>query len=68
MRLGHHARAARENAGLTLEEVAHRAGMHVRHWQKIEAGEVNATLRTLARVADALEVDPTRLLRPVSPR
>ena len=67
-RLGHHARAARESAGLTLEEIAHRAGMHARHWQKIEAGEVNVTLRTIARVADALKIDAVRLLRPVQPR
>jgi hypothetical protein len=37
--------------------------MHWRHWQKIESGEVNATLRTLARVGAALGVDPAELLR-----
>ena len=55
-------RQLRDRAGLTLEEAGHRAAMHWRHWQKIEAGEVNATLRTLARVSDVLQVDPRDLL------
>ena len=37
--------------------------MHWRHWQKIEAGHTNLTLFTLVRVADALDVDPSELLR-----
>ncbi|MBI4702179.1 MAG: helix-turn-helix transcriptional regulator [Deltaproteobacteria bacterium] len=53
---------ARQAAGLTLEEAADRAGMHWRHWQKIEAGEVNATLRTLARLAGALGTPAGALL------
>lgn len=36
--------------------------MHWRHWQKIEAGEVNATLHTLSRLCDALSVDVRDLL------
>jgi hypothetical protein len=41
--------------------------MHWRHWQKIEAGEVNATLQTLVRIADALHVDPVDLVRDPPP-
>jgi hypothetical protein len=37
--------------------------MHWRHWQKLEAEEVNATLRTLARLGDALGTSPDDLLR-----
>jgi transcriptional regulator with XRE-family HTH domain len=48
--------------GLTLEEAAHRADLHWRHWQKLEAGEVSPTLRTLARLAETLRVDPRDLL------
>jgi transcriptional regulator with XRE-family HTH domain len=47
---------------LTLEEIAHRATLHWRHWQKVEAGEVNLTLATLVRLASALDVEPARLL------
>lgn len=55
-------RRIRQEKKLTLEDVAHRAGMHWRHWQKVEAGEVNATLRTLARLSAALGVEPASLL------
>ena len=37
--------------------------MHWRHWQKIEAGEVGITLRTLAKLSVALGVEPFELLR-----
>ena len=33
-----------------------------RHVQKIEAGEVNVTLRTLSKLATALSTDPLELL------
>lgn len=52
----------REGSGLTLEQAAERAGMYWRHWQKVEAGEVNATLRTLERLAAALGVDAGALI------
>ena len=47
---------------MTLEKAAEYGNMHWRHWQKIEAGEANTTLRTLARLASALEVDPSELI------
>lgn len=61
-KLASNVRRIREDRGLTLEEAGHRAGMHWRHWQKIEAGEVNATLRTLSRVAVVLGASPAELL------
>lgn len=60
--LAQNARTAREAAGLTLEEAAHRAGIHWRHWQKVEAAEVNTTLKTLARLAEVLDVSAAELL------
>jgi transcriptional regulator with XRE-family HTH domain len=39
--------------GLTVEAAAERANLDRRHWQKVEAGETNATLRTLARLSRA---------------
>ena len=61
--LGVNVRALRTAALLTVQGAAKRAGMHWRHWQKIEAGEINATLFTLQRLAHALNVTPDELLR-----
>jgi transcriptional regulator with XRE-family HTH domain len=46
----------RGTLGLTVETAAERADLDRRHWQKVEAGEANATLRTLARLSRALHV------------
>jgi transcriptional regulator with XRE-family HTH domain len=61
-KLAANVRRLREDAKLTLEEAAHRAGLHWRHWQKVEAGEVNLTLATLVRLSGALDVEPARLV------
>jgi transcriptional regulator with XRE-family HTH domain len=55
-KLARNVRALRTPRELSLEEVAHEAGMHWRHWQKVEAGEVGITLRTLAKLAVGLGV------------
>lgn len=47
---------------LTQEDVADAAGLAIRHYQKLEAGEVNVTLRTLVRVAEVLRVQVNELL------
>ena len=46
----------RETLGLTVEEAAERGAVDRRQWQRVEAGETNATLRTLARLSRALDV------------
>lgn len=61
-RVAQNVRRMRTAAGLTIEVAAERAGLDARHWQKIEAAETSATLRTLARLADAFAVDPGMLL------
>ena len=60
--LAQNVRRLRHERGLTLEAASDLAGVNSRHFQKLEAGEVNATLRTLARLADALGVRPEQLL------
>jgi hypothetical protein len=45
-----------------MEESAHRAHLHGRHWQKVEAGEVNLTLGTLSRIAEVLDITVAELL------
>ena len=49
-------RRRRIGLGLTQEDFAERANLDVRHVQKIEAGDVNLTLRTLSVVAKALRL------------
>jgi transcriptional regulator with XRE-family HTH domain len=49
--------AVREGLGLTQEEAADRAGIDYKRWQRLESGSVNPTLRTLLRVAEALETN-----------
>ncbi len=55
-------RAMRKTNGMTQEELAGRAALSPRHIQKLEAGEVNATLGTLALLAFALHTEPDKLL------
>jgi transcriptional regulator with XRE-family HTH domain len=63
-RLAAHLRRLRTARGHTQEQTAARAGLNLRHYQKCEAGEINATLRTLERLAAALGVDPRDLVTP----
>ena len=54
----------RARAGWTQEQAAERARMNPRHYQKLEEGSVNATLRTLERLCLAFSVDVRDLLKP----
>jgi transcriptional regulator with XRE-family HTH domain len=62
-RLATNIRLLRRARELSQEELSSAAGLAVRHLQKIEAGEVNFTLKTLASLAAALDVDPQVLLQ-----
>ena len=57
MELGNRIRTARHTAGLTQERVAFLADIDYKRYQRVEAGEVNVTLRTLVRIADAIGAD-----------
>jgi transcriptional regulator with XRE-family HTH domain len=46
----------RGTLGLTIEAAAERGDLAPRQWCRIESGESNATLSTLARLARALGV------------
>jgi len=61
-RLRANLRALRLAASLTVKDAAARAKMNLRHWQKVESGEVNVTLQTLSRLGEALDVDPADLI------
>lgn len=47
----------RAAAGLTQDEVAGRAGLDIAQYRKIENGQTNASIKTVARVAAALGLD-----------
>jgi transcriptional regulator with XRE-family HTH domain len=59
-RLGAKVRARRAAAGLNLKHAAERAEIHWGQWRRLEAGELNLTLATLVRVAEALDLVPRR--------
>ena len=49
-------RRLRANLQWTQEQAAEASDVAVRHFQKIEAGDVNVTVATLVRVAKAFRV------------
>jgi len=53
----------REVLGLSQEELAHRAGLHRTYISDIERGARNPSLKTLSRLADALEISTSDLIR-----
>jgi transcriptional regulator with XRE-family HTH domain len=57
-------RDERRARGWTQEQAAERCGYFPRHYQKLEAAELNVTLATLERLAEAFDVDAGVLLRP----
>ena len=61
-RIATNVRATRQKLGLSQKGAAEAAEMHWRHWQKVEAAEVNVTAETLVRLGAALRTDPSRLL------
>ncbi|WP_447979982.1 helix-turn-helix domain-containing protein [Candidatus Nitrospira bockiana] len=56
MRVGRRIRLLRLHAGLTQEQLGERAGLHPTYLGGIERGERNVSLKTLAKVASALQV------------
>lgn len=60
--LGTRLREYREARGLSVTEVARRAGISRRHVTEAEAGRANLTVTRLAALAEALEVRPGSLI------
>jgi transcriptional regulator with XRE-family HTH domain len=55
-------REARIALGMTQEDVANLADMHVTNYGRIERGEANSELHTIVRIATALDADPGTLM------
>lgn len=61
--VGANIRRAREARGLPQDELAHRAEVHVTYLSGVETGKRNITMNVLERIAGALGVDETELVR-----
>lgn len=59
---GHRVRAARQAQGKSLETLAEGSALHWSFVSRIERGQGNLTLRSLLRLAIALDVDPGTLV------
>lgn len=55
-------RAARHAQGKSLESLAEGSALHWSFVSRVERGQGNVTLRSLLRLAEALEVDPADLV------
>ena len=62
MAFGRRLRALRQERGLSQEQLAHLAGLDRTYVSSCEAGRRNATIKTLERLATALEIDPSALV------
>ena len=67
-RLGANMRELRLAAKLTQLQASERAGLDIRHFQKIETAATNPTLTSIARVAFGLDVDISALFKLARPR
>jgi transcriptional regulator with XRE-family HTH domain len=63
-RLATSVRRLRSERSWTQEQAAEAAGLNPRHYQKIEEGTVNTTLRTLELLCRGFSVDVVELLKP----
>jgi transcriptional regulator with XRE-family HTH domain len=61
--LGRNVREARRRAGMSQEQLAFEAGMKRSYVSDLERGTRNPSLRAIGRLATALEVEPSDLLR-----
>ncbi|MGE3537841.1 MAG: helix-turn-helix domain-containing protein [Candidatus Tectimicrobiota bacterium] len=62
--LGATIRHYRRYRGLTQRALAERTGLNVTYVGEVERGVRNLSVLTLLRIADALQLRPSRLLRP----
>jgi transcriptional regulator with XRE-family HTH domain len=61
-RVGVNLRRAREELGLSQEDLADRAGLHRTYLSGVERGVRNPTVTVLEKIAKALKVKPSSLL------
>ncbi len=59
---GHRVRERRLELGLSQEDLADLCGLHRTYIGSMERGERNVSLINIVRVAQALDIDPARLM------
>jgi len=59
---GFNLKVLRMKKGLTQFQLAEKLNVHEKHICKVETGKQNVTLKTLEKIAKALEVEPSVLL------
>jgi len=57
----------RHARGLTQDQLANKTEMHAANVRRMERGDANPSLSTMARMAAALEVDLADLVRGIPP-
>ena len=62
-KLGHAIHNRRNNLGLSQEDVVGRAEMDRGHYSEVENGKRNISVKTLKRIASALETSAWKLLK-----
>jgi transcriptional regulator with XRE-family HTH domain len=62
IRVGYAIRKLREKRGISQEKLAELADLHRTYVGQVERGEKNLTLRSIERIAKALNVDIKELL------
>ena len=63
LKFGSRVRELRNKIGLSQEQLSFKADLHRTYIGMIERGEKNITLINIQKLADALEVDVTELLK-----
>ena len=66
--IGERIRNFRKEKGLSQEELAHLSNLHNTYIGQLERGEKNATLESIEKVANALDISLEDLFRSVHPR
>lgn len=63
--LGHNVRRIRHEAGISQEELADRAKLHRTYISSLERAERNVSVENIFAIAEALNVPPGDLLKPI---
>lgn len=66
--IGERIRNFRKEKGLSQEELADIANLHATYIGQLERGEKNATLESIEKVANALEISLEDLFRSIQPK
>ena len=59
--IGSNLKKERIAQGLTQEKLAEMNNIDYKYYQRIEAGDVNITMKTLCKLSENLQINPTRL-------